>query len=752
MQVTSSFQQTTNPSGKRIFLEQLKVDVQDNTPSSPTYFNITEILDTLTSGKNCIAINGSDNLLAGSQILVEALDTNGNALYTEVARAPSQYRDGVAVLVSIWVYSTTPLGVGQINIVGTLSDNRRVRWTRIWPINPILQNQTRTRFYNTPTFEVVPAVDRTLYFSGSYVITSSGSVNGSAVVPVVNSNFYNFDSLRNKVDYRLSWIGGSKFSSYMDGQPIVISNIIATDGSTFIYNGFVDSVINDTSLTLQAPIFSPITPTIKNVYNFSSASYLISCLNPPTASLSQEFNGIAVTYDRSIAQIKISNLDTFAGNVYRFRIYRKSLNSSFDSECISDEVLNSREEFIDSYYPDRFRDKIGYFLSQEHITGTTGLDKGYWRVEGTYSSQVSLQYNSTYIIDGMYISGSNVSPNPNLEKRVIVHSYNNSSLLGTGDTSSLEVNPIVLEANVQYILSFNMVGFKDVLPNEAGQIDFYLVDEINGSTQDQSVSPNFDGYGIKIGSVSFQSGLDYQNFQTQTFGFSLNKPANGQLHIVPYFGDYIISEVSIKAYQDFSFSPSVANINVPFNVDVANEAFQITAELFDVNCAQIPTPNLTTIQSFDPEGVTVYNRQDSQVPAAVSVLALNANTASTATTADNAIYAEFADQAGTSSLSVIAYTSINSNYATTAGNSATATTAITANSSITATSASYAAFATNAGYVKFSSLWSDFNLLNLGQFYFWVSGSSLRASTGRPTSESDGTEFITTDQYTGSLH
>jgi hypothetical protein len=138
--------------GKKLNLKNIPVSVEDTNPQS-TYFVITEFSDILTSGKNAIALNGSNLLKANSSIQVEVLDVKGDPLYTEIARTSDtiRYRDGVSLIVAIYVYGSTPLGTGEIIILGELKSGGTVRWKRNVNINSkkqILQKSDFTKLQN----------------------------------------------------------------------------------------------------------------------------------------------------------------------------------------------------------------------------------------------------------------------------------------------------------------------------------------------------------------------------------------------------------------------------------------------------------------------------------------------------------------------------------------------------------------------------------------------------------------------------
>jgi len=99
------------------YLSQGQYLIADTDPDS-TYFDVSEVPDILTGGKNLFMIKGNKDLLApGSTIEIEVTDLNGRVIYHENANyiEPGTKRRAVA----IYVYESTPQGGGIITITGT---------------------------------------------------------------------------------------------------------------------------------------------------------------------------------------------------------------------------------------------------------------------------------------------------------------------------------------------------------------------------------------------------------------------------------------------------------------------------------------------------------------------------------------------------------------------------------------------------------------------------------------------------------
>lgn len=134
--------------------------IEDTTRTSPNYFNVTELPDNLSLGKNGFKIRGTQNLAEDTEIEIEVLDTDGERIYHET----QQYQEGVSRVVSVYVYEETPPGEATITLLGEASNRvtgnqeipdrwegtRNLKWTRKINVDPNTYNTSMIRFGRTP--------------------------------------------------------------------------------------------------------------------------------------------------------------------------------------------------------------------------------------------------------------------------------------------------------------------------------------------------------------------------------------------------------------------------------------------------------------------------------------------------------------------------------------------------------------------------------------------------------------------------
>jgi len=160
-------------------LQLVQTFIVDNSPASD-FFNITELPDTLSGGKNAFLIAGSNKLFPQSEIRVQVRDADGNVCYVEYANGTPEYYEGISKVVAVYVYpTTTAFGPATITILGQAIDvpdewkfKYNVKWERQININPSLPNTTRVRFYKRPKVDIVETLEPIYRIeSGSKVAT-----------------------------------------------------------------------------------------------------------------------------------------------------------------------------------------------------------------------------------------------------------------------------------------------------------------------------------------------------------------------------------------------------------------------------------------------------------------------------------------------------------------------------------------------------------------------------------------------------
>ena len=425
-------------------LELVQTYITD-TNSNSDYFNISELPDTFSGGKNAFLLAGSDKLLANTEIKIQIRDSEGKVCYIEYSNGSPEYYEGNSKVVAVYVYpNTTAFGPATITILGQLKDVPQewnglysVKWTKQININPALANTTRVRFYKRPQVSITEIVEPL------YTIVS-----------------------------------GSKTPSLIQG---------------------------------------------------------------------------------SFASIKVNQLETFAGDVKRIKVYRTALGDISDYDLIQDILVESKN-LLTTYA------LSGSVVGDGGVFTNDSLSK-LWLTGSLYGA-----LNSTYINDGLQLTGSGAL------------TYSSSLNLLSSNTYELQLD------------SF----FTGSTANKLGIYVSYPTQSILGQPY-TATTPIATLNGI----------TPTKNFGTQTFPFNVpfDYPT-ASLYLSQDSGttQWHVGNISLNVSQDTAFSPNEISFITSMPTVLTNETFNFKCEFYDVNNNYVPVAvtqsavfvggtNFNTIQS-----------------------------------------------------------------------------------------------------------------------------------------------------------
>lgn len=271
--------------------------ITDGDPSS-RYFQIAELPDVLTAGKNAFLINGAPELINTTQVLVEIEDVEGNAVFLQPIE---KYAEGLARVVSIEIYPETPKGVATITILGEVHRDREgnivpdewrnkynVKWQRQIFIDPARQNTTKLRLYKKPEL-ITKELLSIFRDSQQGVVAVSQSATMSCRTQPDSSQFAETDR--------------AFFIRQMEGADLMVNT----------FSRKITEIVNNRVARLG--------PT-GAVVSASLDSFL------PTTNFIVSYSG-SITYSsteltRSFVEAQLTNLTTFSGEIYKVRL---SVNS-----------------------------------------------------------------------------------------------------------------------------------------------------------------------------------------------------------------------------------------------------------------------------------------------------------------------------------------------------------------------------------------------------------------------------------------
>lgn len=580
-------------------LQQFQTLFVDTSATSPYYFNLSQVPDVLTSGRNTFLIggaatqNGTKTLVAGSVIKLEILDVNGNPIF--LTPVPN-YTEGNSDVVSIEIYAgSTPPGPAVLTILGQAyldpdgnvitdpmwTDAYNVKWQKTFSVQPYAPNNNKIRFFNIPTLNVTEQLGPyRVATTGSSVTINTGLVNGVILSP--NSpNYLGVPATTLQASgfvFTTPMIGGT-FSA-------VVSGAVFSSSIVSLYN-------SGTAL-----LTSSITGGNGQVVPFTTTNFGINFTAATTYSIT------AVT--RSYANATLTNLNTFSGEVARAKIYATSLDQPGNPQQIADISVEENELTVtESIATANMQLSLGRNLTpfiigqywefgSAFFTGTVGYLGPYNGQAPTSDNTLwTASYSSQYIMDAAHLlEATGVPPNHTGSLNFF---YSNTSFFAAKAWIGI-AQDIPFDPNSEYTLSCSLFcaisGSAGTTLNH-GYIEAYLFGPAFPTRSGQynamlSSPPGPDSpYGHLISSWYVQSSSvqpTFERFDSQDINFVPLASGTARLRFVIYGGDWHISNVAIYAGTDIGYNANTVNVVAPMPTTIPRfSQIQFKAELYDVN-------------------------------------------------------------------------------------------------------------------------------------------------------------------------
>ena len=537
-------------------LETYNVLVEDNAPLS-TYFKITELPDTFTGGKNGFLIQGSPELVADSIIKIQIKDSQGNTIYNEPGEGIPEYYEGTSKVVAVYIYPDTSFGPCTITILGELKEyysngvlnpvplnwegTYNVRWQRQVNVNPLLQNTTKIRFYRRPKVDIqetiLPIYNRTVNR-----VTISGSVDGIAVNPIAETNFRTFkgDTL-----YELQ-ISGSNFSSSMEGEVITISDLNQA------YSTTIKDVVTSNKAYATLPYYETSSATSPQVVKeFNSASFELTYNESVTLTNS--------SVSSSFAKIKLTDLEAFSGDVNRLKIFASRKADIGNYTLLEDVQLESTELLQTDEYSGSVAVRTGQFTSNKLLN-----DFWFYKDFGTFALNTISIDNET-LASSVKLEDAGVLNTTNKYQRFFGYKL-----------------PIIFTKDTEYQLDFTPLLSSSFF--DEAELEIYAVG--NAFVNEDSDNDGDLESGKMVGKV--YSTKSFQKFDKQQINFKADNSGIGEIVFANYQGNWHLSNISLRAAAESSFSPNEITLNVAVPTKVKNDTFDFKFEFYDVNNNYVP--------------------------------------------------------------------------------------------------------------------------------------------------------------------
>jgi hypothetical protein len=565
-------------------LAKYDVLIQDTSPTS-AYFQVTNLPQSFTGGRNSFLLAGSSALKSASSIQIEILDVEGNPIYQNPIQ---KYIQGNSRLVSVEINENTKPGFATIIILGQATvlpngqpvppnwqNSYNVRWTKQILVEPNLRNTSPLILQNTP--EVFSEENR-LYGAGTSSYTTSSVAFTASLSPTLYSSF--------QIGYTIKAEAPTRFSASYAGGYITGSMLV--DGvSASLYLPITD-VLNDTTAFSTGQLIKLTDGRVVDKLYLYSGSYSASLSGKQvgivnTANLVySQLDTVNTSSKVSYGKLRVVNLNTVSGEIFKFKVYSKVATDYSDYKLIADVPVVTSELLVTGSV--RGDLPIGDFdISPSASTN--------W-----YCDRLQTGSNVLYPISGSlayYNSSTQVLPftlkvTDDILLRSIraeITSSNNQQFDGPISSSGYFIgnkNSVRLFPTTEYTLDFDAYYKKTSasinLTGVDPKVDIYLIG-VGGTT----IIDN-NPLGQKIGTLTIPTDATTYWFQDQQFNFTpqLALAGNVGIRFAVSNGFWYFSEISLKPASDRLFAPDEATILIP-NTEYYNEYLQHKIEFFDIN-------------------------------------------------------------------------------------------------------------------------------------------------------------------------
>ena len=513
-------------------LNLIPVYFDDESETSPDWFQISNFPLRLTSGKNLFKLRGHPtNLKIGANIDFEVLDYNGDPIYAELV---NYIDEDDSRIIAIYIYEDTSPGDCTITIIGSAADEfvteewfdrYNVKWSRTVAVNPGTPNVSEIIFDTDPEVTVAeliaPQLNRTYANNLQTASYSTGTVR-----------YFNYN------EQPALELSNGFFTSDMSNGTITVSNpILPLPAINFVvssstYVSTIKKILSPTTALLNTAYQVTDTQNILNhTYDtFALSSYTLTYEATPIYTPTQN--------SHSFLDLKINKLEPATGDISRIKVFSNNSGTIGTWELINDIELEKTEIFetnTGSIYPIppigvfNKQDDITVFWDGQAFTGTTIL------------TNPVLTYTTASILNAMTISSSIDLSN----KNTVLVAKIKSAYAGT------------FAENSSYKLTLDASGTKT--GSESPILSIY----VSGSSFYQDPTDYFNQefpykFGKRIGEL--QTLVSNQKFNEYVIDFEADYSGTGVLILVVESGNWHVSNIHVTSNNDPGFSPNYTRI------------------------------------------------------------------------------------------------------------------------------------------------------------------------------------------------
>ena len=536
-------------------LSSFNTFIIDTNPNSD-YFRITEFKESFSGGKNGFLIEGSEYLLESTEIKIEIIDVDGNPVYWEPGNGIPEYYEGTSKVVAVYIYDDTPIGQATITVLGELKE-----YLDADDIVRDIPDEWKG-IYNVKwekSFKVNKLLaneDKVRFYRRPKVAIEEISRPIFTATPTIiqQSGIVSGTPLVPGDGVRLSSF--SLPSSYL----LTITD--STNWSGSVLNGSV--TMPNLGITFNPS--NVITNKELIVSNPYSSNGLVASFDvqPYTASFTYlvEDSAIGTALSGSFAKINITDLTTFVGDVARVKVFRKSQSEVSDFQFVQEIALESNEILVDLESSERNQQNYGLF--------TPYTISNYWL---TSSANLTKTFNQDFL-------------------------YNSVKLNSNGANQFYTSKSIDISSGVEYTLDMNVRISGSI--SSTNYIKVYLQGTKDSKTITQEIT-TITSSNPYLQKTNINENIIADSFDTARLYFEVKG------------NDWYISDVSLRASQETSFSPDEITFIQPVQRNLETETFDFRFEFYDINNNYIPVEVLAT-KTFSGGNLNVINKSINLVP------------------------------------------------------------------------------------------------------------------------------------------
>jgi len=340
------------------------------------------------------------------------------------------------------------------------------------------------------------------------------------------------------------------------------------------------------------------------VYNTQTQAYEIAPITPASFSIKfqpEVTESVSLTNFKSYADVRVSNIRTFSGDVFRTKVYRKSEVNAGDFEIFADLPLESSELLLNSQSPTGL-ERTGYFVTQSDVVNFYDIHYGRFGSEfkSTDLTESGSSYNNDIKTDSVRISGSNFE----FDKAITFELTGSHSFR--------------IDNAVEYDIGFTAYGIQKkkqvktdtgIVEKQQARMSVFLsgsaieLDNTHNGMFGQSQNDPF--FGKYLGSLVVD-GSSEKDFGVVKVDYEGKTAGDSVIKFRVEAGEFYLSDISIRPATETGFSPDLFTFEVPMpDGEARPDTFEFLAEFYDVNSNTADAIAFTTGSQFSGSNMVI---------------------------------------------------------------------------------------------------------------------------------------------------